>query len=699
MLSLALMTVLAASEKPVVSVLYFENQSNDAELGFVSKGLTDMLITDLVAFDGVTVVERTRLEEVLKELDFQQTKYVDKKTAAKLGQVLNANYLVYGTLTLAGEKLLLDARLVNAKDGSVVAAAREQDQRDNVFDMEQRLANDLVAKIDAKLTADTSARRKVRVKDLATVVAYGKALDLSDQGKLDEAQAAIREVVSKSPTFLLARERRDELLKRFEEYQQRKKDLISGSAVELGKRLDAAMKDEARVASMTKEQQEHFLTLRLLRGRFLARVAKQFLSSRGGGTRVMKPGDEAKAVAVLRDWVANQRAFIKESDRARLQFANVYNGVTYPASLEQRLSPEEERLVNDSRFGSVSLHDHGFEDLFRFMFEGRLDDGESFSVAPALGYVDVKEGAAVRAELDARITKQLATKAPRDAARFIDLKSDLQAWEGDLDGAVTTVQAFLDQFPTDSSASGFERRVKELLEANSNEFEDVNRWKKALDGCDDMDIRKGSGVDDRYLRRAGLKGLDEMAAEFEKHCKPERRNQNAFAYFYNTLALDAARAEDCDRYRAYTRKYLEHDGSVSDMQGYNKNYVPWCQLGDVLTGVVWFHATLDRNWTLEFDRHLVSQKSNDGKVFFLNASRERDDESFDLRLEKGKDGQFTCVQARWRRDGQYQEGTCTVTVKTWARDDGVGFDEGTFEARFPEQRVELTKGSFRMRRN
>ena len=57
MLSLALIAVLAASEKPVVSVLYFENQSSDAELGFVSKGLTDMLITDLVAFDGTHGVD------------------------------------------------------------------------------------------------------------------------------------------------------------------------------------------------------------------------------------------------------------------------------------------------------------------------------------------------------------------------------------------------------------------------------------------------------------------------------------------------------------------------------------------------------------------------------------------------------------------------------------------------------------------
>ncbi len=699
MLSLALLSVLAASEKPVVSVLYFENRSSDAELGFVSKGLTDMLITDLVAWEGVKVVERTRLEEVLKELDFQQTKYVDKKSAAKLGQVLNANYLIYGSITPAGGQLLLETRLVNAADGTIVASARQQDERDKVFDMEQRLANDLVAKIDAKLTADDGARRKVRVKDLATVVAYGKALDLSDQGKLDEAQAAMRTVVSKAPTFLLARERKDELLKRFEEYQKRKKDLISGSAVELGKLLEAEMKNEGRVASMSKEDQERFLTLRLLRGRFLARVLKQYLSSHDENKRLMKRGEETKAVAVLRDWVANERAYMKEYDRAKMQFASVANGVSYPASLDEKLKPEEKQLVNDSRFGNLDLHDHAFEDLFRFMFEGRLEDGESFNVVPALGYVDAKEARLVRDELDARIKKFLDAKKPYDASRASDMKADLLAWEGDLDGAVSTLQAFLDVFPTDSSSSGFERRITELLKADSNEFEDVNRWKKALDGCDDMDIRKGVQVDDRSMRRSGLKGLDDLAAEFEKHCKPQRKNQNAFAYFYNTLALDAARGDDCERYRAFTRKYLENDGSVSDMQGYNKNWVPWCQLGDVTKDLVWFHATLDQNWSLEFDRHIVSQKSNDGSVFFINASRERGDDAFDLRMEKGKDGKYTCVSARWRKDGEYIEGTCSVTVAKWANDDGVGFDEGSFEARFPKERIEISRGSFRTRRN
>ena len=162
MLALSLATLLAAStasDTPVVSVLYFENASNDAELEALKKGLADLIITDLVAWEGVRVVERTRLEDVLKELDFQQTKYVDKASAAKLGKVIGATYLVYGSMVASGKTLVLTARLVRASDGEALLSIKEQDERDKIFDLEQRLVNQLVAQIDAKLSANAMARR------------------------------------------------------------------------------------------------------------------------------------------------------------------------------------------------------------------------------------------------------------------------------------------------------------------------------------------------------------------------------------------------------------------------------------------------------------------------------------------------------------------------------------------------------------
>lgn len=710
MLSLSLLAVLAATDaKPVVSVMYFESQSKDEELSFVGKGLADMLITDLVAWEGVRVVERTRVEEVLKELDFQQSKYVDKKTAAKLGNVLGADYLVVGSLMPSGDKLTVEARLVKPLTFETVVTAREQDSKDKIFDIEQRLANQLVAKIDGKLTANANARRKAKVPDLATVVAYGKALDLTDKGQLEEAQAAMRAVVSKSPTFLLARERQAELLKRFEEYQKRKKDMIAGGAIELGKLIDKEMQNEPRFSELNKEQQEHFLGMRVLKGKFLARVLKQFLANRDGVARVAKKGEEARALIAMRDWYENQRRYVSEFERTARQFSTVVNGVSYPPSTSARFALDEERLIAESQFGDVNLNDLGFENLARFVLEGWLDDGESYRAWPVLAAVDPKINKALRDELDARvkdaITKTNAgdKRASNNGVRLLELKASTYLDVGDVDKAVGAYQEILDNFPVDSRASWVEKQIKNLLEGRGNELNDLNRWAEALQSCKDMDIRVGMGVLRRRMSQSGLKAIDELAAELEKACKVTRSNQNGFAYFYNNLGMDAARADDCDRYRAYTRKYLENDGSVGDMLGYNKNYVPWCQLGDVAKNLVWMKASLDRNWSVEFTRNLVSQKSNDGSVFFVRGSTDGprvqggSEEEMDLRLERGKDGKYTCVLGRWRRyNGEYLEGTCSVTITKWAPDDSPGFDEGTFDITFPK--TEISKGDFRTRR-
>ncbi len=76
---------------------------------------------------------------------------------------------------------------------------------------------------------------------LDALVAYSRAIDLSDQGKVEEAQKAMTALVSKSPTFAMAREKKQALLKSLEQFEERKKDLISGAVLEVNKRAPRAL--------------------------------------------------------------------------------------------------------------------------------------------------------------------------------------------------------------------------------------------------------------------------------------------------------------------------------------------------------------------------------------------------------------------------------------------------------------------------
>lgn len=716
MLALALAASLFSSVptdgKPVVSVLYFDNDSRDVDLEAMKKGLTDLIITDLVAWDGVQVVERTRLEDVLKELNFQQTKYVDKATATKLGKVLNAKYLVYGSMLLAGQsRLMLTIRLVGV-DGNVVATFKEEDEKDKIFDLEQRVANKLVAQIDSSLTPNAFARRKIKVPDLATVIAYGKALDLRDEGKLEEAQAAFRALVSKSPTFLLGRERQQEMVTQFEEYQKRKKDLITTAVLDAAKLVDQGLTKESAFDSLDEVAKSRFLALRVYKGRFLARVLKQSLSARDS-TRVVLPGKEAPALKAMRDWIENQRRYLSEFERASRQHALVIGGKTLPWSTRgEGLDEKEKALFREARLGDVSVSDRGVIELYEFVFNGRVDDGERFSVAPLYSELEPKEAKKVDDDVSARIKAAIAIAADGDgqaahrAEELLKLRAEVAVLKGDVDGAVTSYQAILDAFPTGNN-SWTEGRIKELLEGRGNDLSPFEQWSRGLESCDGQAINVATvHYPGRRMRVTGLAALDEVASTVESKCKPNDKNAWGLRYMYQHLAGEAARSDDCSRAGRYWKRFLELGGEAAEVETHRKAFYAWCDFSEVTKPLAWFRAG---DW--DFPRRPISIRSYDGKVVTISANTDggrregQSEESFDLRLEKQPDGSFKCVNGRWRyRDAKYYEGTCSVTVSKWAPDDAPGFDEGTFTVDFPKFpigdffRAEQVRGTFKVKR-
>jgi TolB-like protein len=705
----------AAESKPAISVLYFDNNTGRADYDLLRKGLTDMMVTDLVAWDGVTVVERQKLEAVLHELKLQQSKDFDAGTRQKIGKLLNAQYLLTGMVNLAGQTLAIDAQLVEVQTGAVRVTARASGAPDRVFDLEQELINKIAGGIDARLR-DAGQRRKVKAPNLDALLAYSQAIDLSDQGKLEEAQKAMQQLVSKSPTFLMARERKEAILQQLLEVEKRRKDIVSGSALEVGRIAQAELGAEAKFDTLDEAAQRRFLAMRVVEGRFLARLLKQQLSFRDEHFRVVRKGHEAEALKGMRAWAENQRRGIDEYERFARQRTTFVAGRAVRPSTHVTLDDATANLIRDANFGEVRI-EIDVDDLARFVLEGRLSDGgDAFTVAPALGDLDASEQKAVFDLLDKRVAAALSGDYQKpgrddfDAWRGTEIKAAaLERLDRD-DDAVAAYQKFLDASPAAAESKRAEQRIREIIgvEHDHSRYE-RERWAKALQGCEDMDIRVGMGTLRRHMARMGLSGIAAQASELEKACPLTPKLRSAFAYMYKDLALASATHEDCDGFQSWFRKYVQADGSVADMLGYQKNYAPWCELGDVTKSVVWMNSNLDKNWTLEFNQNLTSVRSSDGKELSLTGSKQmmangRDSLSFFLDAT-GPDT-FSCRSARWHRFDEKTplEGGCDVRITKLARERG-DFDEGTYSATFEtieptgwRRKIELSDGSFRLRR-
>jgi len=129
--------------KPVLAVAEFKNESGAAWWrGGVGWELSGMLSNELVATKNFTVVERSKIEDVLSEQNLGASGRVSAGTGARIGKLLGAQYLIAGTVTsyeeetastgggisfggvsLGGKSekayLAVDLRVINATTGTI----------------------------------------------------------------------------------------------------------------------------------------------------------------------------------------------------------------------------------------------------------------------------------------------------------------------------------------------------------------------------------------------------------------------------------------------------------------------------------------------------------------------------------------------------------------------------------------------------
>ncbi len=84
--------------KKLIAVMDFQNKSNYKGQMELGTGMADMVTDTLIRSERFIVVERQQIRDVLKEQDFAQTGRTVESGAPKIGRVLNAQTLVFGSV-------------------------------------------------------------------------------------------------------------------------------------------------------------------------------------------------------------------------------------------------------------------------------------------------------------------------------------------------------------------------------------------------------------------------------------------------------------------------------------------------------------------------------------------------------------------------------------------------------------------------
>ncbi|MFC1525990.1 CsgG/HfaB family protein [Candidatus Latescibacterota bacterium] len=203
-------------DRRTIAVMYFQNNAlmNREAMAPLEKGLTDMLITELSKIQALKVVERAQLQELMKEMGLGASGAIDPATAQNMGKLLGAETLLLGSFAtdMSGEKIRIDARIVEVETGVTLKAEEMTDKTKSLFKMISKLAKKIAKELDVQITRDDEQRLKKPENDsFQAAMFYSKGLDAEDEEEFEKALEMYQKALEINPDYTKAKARIEEI--------------------------------------------------------------------------------------------------------------------------------------------------------------------------------------------------------------------------------------------------------------------------------------------------------------------------------------------------------------------------------------------------------------------------------------------------------------------------------------------------------
>jgi TolB-like protein/class 3 adenylate cyclase/tetratricopeptide (TPR) repeat protein len=135
-------------DKPSIAVLPFQNMSGDPDQEYFADGIAEDVLTTLSKIPELMVIAR-------------HSSFVFKgqaKDVREIGRILGVRYVLEGSVRKIGNRVRLTAQLIDSQDGSHLWADRFDGGVDDVFDLQDRITQDIVAALEVQLTLGEQGR-------------------------------------------------------------------------------------------------------------------------------------------------------------------------------------------------------------------------------------------------------------------------------------------------------------------------------------------------------------------------------------------------------------------------------------------------------------------------------------------------------------------------------------------------------------
>jgi adenylate cyclase len=194
----SLATPARLAERPSVAVVPFKNLSDDRNQDYFSDGITEDVITALGRFSNLLVIAKSA------SFPFKGS----NAPPAEIGRLLDARYLLAGSVRRAGDRLRVNAELTEAATGLHVWSETYDAEVKEIFAVQDDIARRVVGAAAVKLTR--FERERVLSKPTENLAAYEyvlrgrEFLSHASRDKNDEAAALFQRAIDLDPNYAAA---------------------------------------------------------------------------------------------------------------------------------------------------------------------------------------------------------------------------------------------------------------------------------------------------------------------------------------------------------------------------------------------------------------------------------------------------------------------------------------------------------------
>ncbi len=186
------------SDDRSIAVLYFENLGGAKEDEYFRDGITEDIITELSKIKGLNIFSRPTV-----------LAYRDKPvTPAQIGQQLRASYVLAGSLRRAGDRLRINAQLIDTQTDFPLWSERYDREMKDVFEVQDEIARKIAEALRISLTPQEQEALAAKPTDNLQAYdmylkgkSYARRLTRQD---VDFALQMYESAVAQDPNFALA---------------------------------------------------------------------------------------------------------------------------------------------------------------------------------------------------------------------------------------------------------------------------------------------------------------------------------------------------------------------------------------------------------------------------------------------------------------------------------------------------------------